>query len=245
MRKIAIATVFLAGLAMTSTALADPPIGSRLGNRLRASAEDIKVEEAARRGHEFAACLTNKRASGVVKLLAQQTEAAYESAYKSLMGGELMCYTGFTDDPFIEGRAFVMPRELMRGMLAEELIKRNEKAIAALPALPRQQLYSRPWYAATGRHVAVDEMATCISETVPGATLALLHTRAYTPEEKAAFGALTPHFGVCLSAGAKLVANRQSMRAALADALYQRLINPPAPIPAPPAAAPKPTGTTQ
>jgi hypothetical protein len=37
--------------------------------------------------------------------------------------------------------------------------------------------------------------------------------------------------GQCLVVGTKLTGNRQALRAAFADALYQRLINPAASIP--------------
>jgi hypothetical protein len=50
-----------------------------------------------------------------------------------------------------------------------------------------------------------------------------------TPEEGQAFAALSPDMGKCLRAGTKLQANRQSLRAALAEALFQRLNAPAAP----------------
>jgi hypothetical protein len=69
-------------------------------------------------------------------------------------------------------------------------------------------------------------MATCASESAPAETLALLKTLPYSDAEGAAFGAVAPHLGACLRAGVKVTGNRQSLRAALADALYQRVANP-------------------
>ncbi len=122
----------------------------------------------------------------------------------------------------VEGRRVAFPPDVMRGMLSEYLIKGSEAAVRQLPALPRQQTYKRPWFVATDRHIAVDEMATCVSEVDPARTLAILKTEPYSAAERQAFTAITPVMGPCLSVGAKLQANRQALRAALAEALYQR-----------------------
>ena len=113
--------------------------------------------------------------------------------------------------------------ESMRGVVAEKLVKDDMRLATALPALPIQREYSRPWFAATGRHVSMDEMATCIADTNPGGIIDLLRSPANTSGETVIFGGLEPSFKACLRTEFKLVGNRQIIRGALADALYQRM----------------------
>lgn len=114
------------------------------------------------------------------------------------------------------------------------MLRQLNRDVAALPSLPlRQGFYKRPWFAGTARNAVVDEMGACVADTAPPGISNLLRTSAYTPQEKSAFATLTPVMASCLSAGAKLIGNTQSLRAAMADALYQRVINPAASVPAP------------
>ena len=225
-------------LCIAAPSAAEPPIGSRLGERLT---KDRPLDEATsvKQGHALASCLVNKRAPQVKQLLNQTDKNGYASAYKVLTGGEIDCFSMFVDStaPLAEARAFQAPRDIFRGLLAEELIERDTKSYAALASLPRRLTYSRPWYAATDRDPSVDEMATCVSEIAPAEALALLKTEPYSDGEGSAFAAVVPRMGLCLRAGVKLTGNRQSLRAALADALYQRVVNP-APV-VPPAQATK------
>jgi hypothetical protein len=114
--------------------------------------------------------------------------------------------------------------ESIRGVVAEVLVKDDLHLAAALPAVAIQRHYSRPWFAATGRHVSIDEMATCIADTNPRGILSLLESGAKGAGEAAAFVALEPSFKTCLRAEFKLVGDRQIVRGALADALYQRMV---------------------
>jgi hypothetical protein len=217
------------GLSWTAEAgFAEPPIGSRLGERLTKGAP---VDEATSIGqaHALTTCLVNKRAPQVKRLLDQTNKDGYTAAYKELTAGEIDCYSLFLQEttPFIEARALQVPRDIFRGLLAEEFIRRDASIYSSLPPLPRQLTYSRAWYGATDRNVSVDEMATCVAEVGPAEAFALLKTSAQTDAEGTAFAAVVPHMGACLRAGVKLTGNRQSLRAALADALYQRVANPP------------------
>ena len=226
-------------IAAAVAAAPDPVTGSRVAERVKPNAENEQT--AARHGHELASCLVNKRRDQSQRLLAQISEDGYAKAYKALTSGDLDCFNMWDDATHITGgRYFSIPPEVLRGLLAEQLIKRDLARFAALPAMPRQMVYTRPWYAGTNRHVAVDEMATCVSESAPGETLALLKSEPYGAAENAALGALGPHLGACLRIGAKVDANRQTLRAALADALYQRVANPPPAISSPTAQPAKP-----
>lgn len=214
---------------LATTVLADPPIGSRLGNRTTRELEK-RERESALGAQELARCLVNKQNSVVRQFLAS-LDAAESKRLDSKMDGEHQCFSMAEGNDLVEGRVVMYPHDIFRGMLAEWMIKKDERVFVALPALPRQLTYSRNWYAVTNRDVSIDEMATCVSESAPGETLALLKTMPYSDAEGVAFAAVVPHMGACLRAGVKLTGNRQSLRAALADALYQRVANPPPAVP--------------
>jgi hypothetical protein len=222
MRNFVLFAAVAFGLA--GAAAADPPLGSRLGERERVNSEAAEAK-AARQGHAAAKCIVNKRRRAVERMLSSTDEATMKKAYSALWAGDLTCYSGFEDNDsgFVESRVINAPFDIMRGMLAEELVKRDAARIAQLPVLqPLQQIYSRPWYAVTSRDPIVDEMATCVAEVNPVGTLGLFQTDPYSDGEMAVVGTLSPDIGRCLRAGAKLRANRQGLRAALAEALYQR-----------------------
>jgi hypothetical protein len=208
-------------------AVAEPPIGSRIGNRLSPAVQKNSEEEMARSAHAAAACMANKRGHAVARLLAASDEAELQKAQKAIWANNLTCYSGFSDNEIVEGRRIDWPTDLMRGMLAEEMLKSRTRDVAELAALPlRQGRYVRSWFAMTGRNPVIDEMGACLADTSPSQIGAILAVRPYSAEENSSFGAIIPMMGNCLSAGAKLTGNRQSLRAAFADALYQRLINP-------------------
>jgi len=221
MRRI---LLLVSGLTCAAgTGWAAPPLGSRLGSEVR----DEKPEDeatAARRGHVFASCMVNKRTGLARQLLAQIDEKGYEKVYRDLTSGEHECFNPGLDDAthLTYGWKLKVPPALMRGLIAEHLIKHDMANFTVLPALPRQLLYSRPWYVGTTRYAQVDEMATCAAETAPAQIIELLKTDPYSNPERAAIGVLAPTLGACLRAGFQLNPNRQALRAALAEALYQR-----------------------
>jgi len=233
MRKLLLGA--LLACAAAAGAFADPPLGSRLGERTTKDLEK-RERESALGAQEMARCLVNKQNS-VVRAFLAALDPKESQRFSNKMTGEHECFNMAEGNDFVEGRIVTFPHDIYRGMLSEWMIKQDERTFAALPALPRQLTYSRSWYAVSDRDVSVDEMATCVAETAPTGILALIDTLPYSDAEGAAFGSLGPSLGACLRAGVKVRGNRQSLRAALADALYQRIANPaPLPPPAPPAA---------
>lgn len=217
--------VLMSGVVLEQTAAAaEPPIGSRLGERT----EKNKVEDerkAAHAAHELAGCIVVKRGSAARNLLNSRSDAEVKKL-QSQMTGEVDCIANLTGNAFVQGVQVSYPTAIMRGDLAEELLERDRPAAARLQPLPIQRIYSRPWFAFTGRHVSVDEMATCLSDINPAAVMALVESAPFSDEENAAFGNLIPIMGSCLRVGTKLDAKREPLRAALAEALYQRMANP-------------------
>jgi hypothetical protein len=208
-------------MAAAQTGPGEAPTGSRLANRPllgpKLSARDQAVGAKA-----MADCLydQNERIARAA-LLASSKESADKAV--EVLAGNVRCSRMSVANEFVEVRELRYSTEVMRGMLAERALGKSRPQIAALAPLPLQQIYVRPWFAVTGRHLTVDEMGACIADVNPAGIGALILTVPTTPEEGQAFAALSPDMGRCLRAGTKLQANRQSLRAALAEALFQRL----------------------
>lgn len=219
---------FVCAIAIAMPAVAQdpamdgPPIGSRLGKRVERDTAKSEAE-AALSAHEMAKCLINRRGPAVRSLLAASTEADEAKARKQIFASnDVQCWSMSEGNHLSEGRVFTFPRDVLRGMLAEHLLQKETSAVTQLTALPRQMVYERPWFGFTGRDPVIDEMATCVAEVDPVKARAILATTPYSNEERGAFGAVMPVMGPCLRIGAKLTANRQALRAAIAEALYQR-----------------------
>lgn len=226
-------------LSVAAPALADPPTGSRLGDG-QISGLEYKEAEAAESALQMARCMVQKRVGMVRNYLFAKTAEEANAASSVLMGKSISCLS-FTQGTSMSDTSMVtFPTDVLRGMLSEAMLQDERNAAAALPALPLVKDYSRPWFELSSRNAVIDEMAACVADTNPRGVAAILATRAYTNEEKAAFGAIGPSLGPCLRVGAKLQANRQALRAALADALYQRIH---APVPAVAVAPAASTGT--
>ena len=174
----------------------------------------------------YAACLAETDSAQARELLLASSSAGIAGPYRSLVNDDRCLSNTFGNQPYsASDEAFSTPT--LRGNLAEQLLLRQSAAVAALQPLPLQQKrYLRPWFAATGRHPAVDEMAACMADTDPAGILALIKTDAGSGEESDAFGAMSPALTKCLSAGTQLDVSRAAIRAALADALYERVSNP-------------------
>jgi len=204
----------------TGTRLAAPK--SRNVGSVALTAKDQAV--GARR---MAECMYNRKGTVARQALLAPTAAAANAALDRMMG-EVTCFGDDVSNDLVGMRTARIPRDILRGMLAETALGREDDNVGALQPLALQQVYQRNWFAVTGRHVSVDEMGACIADTNPAGILTLVRTVPTSPEESAAFSALGGNLGKCLRAGTKLQASRQSLRAALADALYQR-VHAPAP----------------
>lgn len=228
-RKHSMAFGLILGLTVNGAAAAHPETFQidNLPNKSRSKSfggSGVEEERRTAQGaHEMVRCLATKRTKTVRDFLSTTNF----SQAKKIAGGlmrEISCFSEMQAvNRLVDGRAVTFPPDVLRGMLAEHLIKNDTTIVRQLPALAlRQQAYTRPWYTATGRNAVVDEMATCVAEVNPTGILVMLQTQPYSGSETATMGTLSPDFGRCLRAQAKLQANRQALRAALADALYQR-----------------------
>jgi hypothetical protein len=221
MRRSVIA---LSLVVAASAAFAEPPIGSRLGDRTRSNPVENQ-RDSAQIAHQLAGCIVAKRGSAGRDLLDSRNQEEVEKL-NAKMDGELDCIANISRNALVEGVQVFYPPQVIRGDLAEVFLKRSRQEVARLQPLPIQKVYSRSWFAFTGRHVSVDEMAACVADTNPGAIMALVDSPPFSDDENAAFGKLVPFMGPCLQAGTKVDAKREPLRAAMAEALYQRMTNP-------------------
>jgi hypothetical protein len=174
----------------------------------------------------YVACVAQKHPAEVRQLLQAPDRAAADRPYRSLSDDQ-RCFAVVFDKQDYRPEDVMFPIDMLRGKLAEQALLASAANVAALPALPlEQKRYIRPWFAATGRNPSVDEMGACIADTDPANVLYLVRTSPASDEENQAVAALSPALSKCLSAGTRLQASRPALRAALAEALYQRLNNP-------------------
>lgn len=220
------AMVGAALLAGVVQAQDEPETGSRLVKR-----KDVAIphsqREAAQAAQRLAGCIYLKQGSAVRAVLDTRDSAEAVKRLGQLDNRGTCLNLNMVADGSIAQRAS-MPVDIYRGALAEAVLLKDRIA-DSLTANEREPSYKADWFAATTRHPAVDEMALCIAETNPAAVRALISTPAQSDEESRAFSSVAPLLGPCLTVGANLNANKQAIRAALAEALYQRAVAPAAP----------------
>ena len=174
----------------------------------------------------FAACLAKMHPNDVRALLQAGSSEAARRPYLGL-ADDSRCFSRAYGEGQFRPEEIGLSIDMLRGRLAEQAVLAQSAQVSALQPLPlRQQRYIRSWFAATGRHPAVDEMAACMADTNPAGIVTLIRTEPGNPDESAAIAGLSASLTKCLSAGTRLDASRQALRSALADALYQRLTNP-------------------
>jgi hypothetical protein len=174
----------------------------------------------------YVACVAERRPATVRQLLQASDRAAAERPYRALSDDD-RCFASVFGNQNYKPQDVVFPIDVLRGKLAERALVASAAQAGTLLALPlEQKRYIRPWFAATGRDPSVDEMGACMADTDPRNVLYLVSTAPNSFEENQAVAALQPSLAKCLSAGTRLQAGRPALRAALAEALYQRTINP-------------------
>lgn len=176
--------------------------------------------------HRFVSCLAESRPAQVRQLLGATSAASASLSYHAL-ADDNRCFMRVYPNGEFRPQDVAFSQDLLRGRLAEQALLARSEAVGHLQPLPLQQKrYLRSWFVTTGRNPAVDEMGACMADTDPAAIAALIKTDPGSSDEAVTFGTMSASLTRCLSAGTRLDAGRQALRAALADALYQRLNNP-------------------
>lgn len=220
---VAVPSAVFFPVTTTAVRASEPPLGSRLGNRLRTVPNsDINAERSA---YRLAECKANRRSADARRLLDARTAKAMKATLKPLSRTERCNFNAVTGGPVEEVRIH-FDDAVFRGMLAETLVK-NDKDSKRLSGEPIQPIYDREWFAMTGRAAVLDEMAVCMVSVDPAPVMSLFQTQYDSDDQSAAIGALGPLMGQCLVAGVKLEANALSLRTALGEAMYHRVFDPP------------------
>jgi hypothetical protein len=203
----------------SSPALADPPVGSRLGERLMKVDKQDRFK-AVRKAHRLMECLANRRQPLAMRYLQAKTIEEAGQLNQTLFNS-VRCEDS-SEGGLVEESIVTLPDELSRGYVAEAIVKKDKGRFDLLPAVA-PAAYARDWFSVTSRDPAVDEMSVCSVETNPMAVVVLLEAQPLSPEEGLAFAATVETLGKCLRVGAKLTGNKESLRASLAEALFHKL----------------------
>jgi hypothetical protein len=175
------------------------------------------------KGLEMAQCLYQKHQGNAERLLNARTEVEADNVFRALVN-ESGCYRQvFGGTPGDESEEARLTMGTMRGLFAEQALKDRSAAVRALTPLPQQTRYVRPWFPGTARVQWVDEMAVCVADTNPAAVASLLATAPQSAVEESALKAMEPAVDRCMSKGTSINGSNRQVRAALADALYQRV----------------------
>jgi hypothetical protein len=75
-----------------------------------------------------------------------------------------------------------------------------------------------------GATLAMHQLAACVVRTVPVETSRLVRSTPGSADESAGFQAIAPHLGPCVNQGRTFSSDRTTLRALLAEALYDRFV---------------------
>ena len=220
-------------VASTTAGAQQAEIGSRVAQR--AQTASIKSgSQSVVDSHLYAECIVHRRASLSASYL-ELTDPALTGPARANLGRQIECNNTQISSEFSNEQRLSIPTDLYRGMIAEALIAARFGR-ATLAPVPLTKVYVSPWADVSRRAPAVEEMGVCVAATDPTGIGVVLASSPESGEELVALKALAPAMGSCLTANVKLTANRQSIRATLAEALYHRLASP---VPAPTASPEK------
>lgn len=212
-----IAVAAMLGISAAGALRADPRLGEQKDPSVRQS--DWRSVFAA---HDYMACIVHHR-----KDLAERFLDATDPQVSGKLGFDTFRHVECSNLANAAGgisRSIAMPPDQMRGMLAEALLV--DAGRPALVPLPPEKSYRRDWFPVSERPPEIDEMAVCVTDADPQDVRSLLLSNPESVAETTAMQAVAPTLGSCLLNGAKLHANRQSLRGALAEAYYHRWRSP-------------------
>lgn len=214
--------ISLLGLAalIANPVLAEPPTGSRMGNRLK-KVENFSKRDPYALAYRSARCAAALKSSAVRQVLDASTQASRSDARQKI-GMLHNCSMAYFFGGEAEEIHYTMDQVILDGMYGEAVVMES-KAGRDMPAMPVVADYNRPWFAVSGRNPVMNEVAVCISEIAPSKTFALFDTKIGSPEEMSAARALAPELGTCVPANVELVVEPRTLRSALGEAMYHRI----------------------
>lgn len=214
--SILVITALLLGFVSTATA---QPTGSRIENR--GLIEDPVA------GWRYGRCAAAFRPEAVEELLATVPHSATsEAAFDRVTNrNHDRCYTYAN----VGGETMYLEEMLLRGQVAQGCYLRKypggaPASIAGAEAstIPVEVYNERIRSAEDQRAEILRIFGDCVVAADPLGVDRLIRTGVTSDEEGRAIGALSPHFGPCLWEGQSIQFSAESLRAALAAALYRR-----------------------
>ena len=221
--SLALAALTISGAA--TVAHAEPPTGSRMGNRIK------KVENASFRdpyviAYRVSRCAAALKRPDVRRIMDATTAEARDAARKNVI--ELRnCNASYLFGGEAEYLSYSIDQVVQDGMYGEAVLI-EDKAGRDLPALPMQRDYTRPWFAVSGRKPVLNETAVCLSDIAPAKVFALFKTKIASREEMSATQAMGGELGQCVPAGIEMRLEPRTLRSALGEAMYHRVYDQPA-----------------
>ena len=227
MKWVRIISALALSALVAPVATAEPPTGSRMGNRIK------KVENASFRdpyviAYRVARCAAALKRPEVRKVIDAPTPAAREEARKRIRTVS-NCNASYLFGNEAEYLSYSIDENVNDGMYAEAVLM-EDKVSRNLPAMPIQSDYTRAWFAASGRRPVLNETAVCVANTAPAKVFALFDTKIASKEEMAATNALGGELGQCVPAGIEMHLDARGLRSALGEAMYHRVYDQPATV---------------
>ena len=218
-----LSTIALVAVAASGVS-AEPPTGSRMGNRIK------KVENASFRdpyvlAYRVTRCAAALKEADVRRIIDATTLEERDNARKRVR--ELHnCNGSYLFGNEAEYLSFSIDQVIQDGMYGEAVLM-EDKAGRDLPAMPIQRDYTRSWFAVSGRKPVLNETAVCVADIAPSKVFALFETRIASKEEMAATNAMGGELGQCVPAGIEMHLDARGLRSALGEAMYHRVYDEP------------------
>ena len=212
-------TSMAAAVLMLAAASASAETGTRI--------DRSRLVENPVAGWAFGQCVARFRAEAVESFLRLRADVdGSRSAMEDLVDpNDDRCYSLAQ----IPAQQLVLEPEVFRGQLAQgRYLARYPEAPPALIAdaqpgtIPVEVYNQRISTTSDVRSEVIRIFGDCVTAARPDAVDALVRTRVTSDEESAAIAALGENFGPCLWEGQSISFSRESLRAALADALYRK-----------------------
>jgi len=247
----------LLGMAAMLASAPIAPLSAQLkpepvpGSRLTSSLEQLHDREARRAMSKFADCAVKLHRDAVVGFVLDASKLDIDQASRKVFDDECLVEQAELNSADV---MLKMPIDVARYALADALVRSDLPALdpnslrlaAALqyPAIdpanyapkagrdytPKELENLRNWMNTSTARVAFYRYGECVVRSDPASSRVLLMSPPTSGNEAAAFKALMPSFGACLSAGEQFKTNHTMMRGTIAVAYYRLARAPQAPV---------------
>jgi hypothetical protein len=130
-----------------------------------------------------------------------------------------------------DARAIQFTGFVLRGAVAEGIFLAmyptdpvGASAAVDRPDLPASWLQAYGKDPSIGPILALHQLAACVVRAAPVETSRLMRTTPGSAEESAGFQAVAPHLGPCVNQGRSFSSDKTTLRALIAEALYDRFV---------------------